>query len=318
MIDGEIPHFLKNREIQLRGKFQKNFSMRKIAWFRAGGDAEMMFQPQDVDDLTAFLTLLPRSLPLTVVGLGSNLLVRDAGIKGMVLRLSHAGFGQAKVTNDFKIIAGASCSGKFLANLAVKHGIGGFHFFYGIPGSVGGAAYMNAGSNNYETAELVIEVHVMDRMGNKHVISRNDMGYGYRCSKLPQDMIITQVVFQGFPEKQNIIVSAMKDVMHHRETVQPTREKTGGSTFKNPVGYSAWKLIADSHCRGLVFGGAKISELHCNFMINMGNATGYELEYLGEKVRKKVFDTSGVLLEWEIRRMGEFLDHQIIKCASIT
>lgn len=294
---------------KLGGKSQENFPMRQITWFRTGGNADIMFQPQDIDNLKEFLTILPQDYALTVVGLGSNTLVRDAGIRGVVLRLSQVGFCKVKVTSDFKIIAGASCSGKHVSNLALQHGIGGFHFLCGIPGSIGGAACMNSGANGCDISECVIEVNAIDRMGNHHVISQNEMQYGYRCSSIPQDFIITNVVFQGFPENKDVISSAISDVLKHRESAQPTRDKTGGSTFKNPVGYSAWKLIDEAKCRGLTFGGAKISELHCNFMINTGNATGYDLEYLGELVRKKVLDKSGILLEWEIKRIGEFDDN---------
>ncbi|MBA5724051.1 UDP-N-acetylmuramate dehydrogenase [Candidatus Liberibacter sp.] len=296
----------------LRGKFLENFPMRKVTWFRTGGNAEIMFQPQDLDDLKMFLKIFPKELPLTVVGLGSNILVRDAGIRNVVLRLSHNGFGHVEVRSDLSIVAGASCSGKALSTLAMRHGIGGLHFFYGIPGSIGGAVVMNAGANACETSECVVEVHVIDRDGNEHIISQKDMGYGYRCSALADDLIVTRAILRGYPEEEKIIRSAIADVHHHRESVQPIREKTGGSTFKNPVGYSAWKLIDQAKCRGLEFGGAKISELHCNFMINTGDATGYDLEYLGEMVRTKVLDTSGIRLEWEIRRIGEFPENHCI------
>ncbi|AKK20634.1 UDP-N-acetylmuramate dehydrogenase [Candidatus Liberibacter africanus] len=308
---------LRNKSKQFKGKFQENFPMNKITWFRAGGNAEVMFQPQDIDDLKYFLSLLPHDVPITIVGLGSNILVRDAGIKGIVLRLSHAGFSSIEKRNDCEIIVGASCSGKSLANWALRYGIGGFHFFYGIPGSIGGAAYMNAGSNNCETSQHVVEVHVIDRMGNQHVIPQNKLKYQYRFSDLAKDLIITHVVLRGFQESKNVIQSAIDDVRDYREKIQPIKEKTGGSTFKNPVGRSAWKLIEEAGCRGLEFGGAKISELHCNFMINTNNATGYDLEYLGEKVRKKVFNQSGILLEWEIKRLGEFFDNKIVDYAKI-
>ncbi|MEG8098882.1 UDP-N-acetylmuramate dehydrogenase [Candidatus Liberibacter brunswickensis] len=304
--------YFKKRGRCLKGKFQENFSMKQITWFRTGGNAEIMFQPKDVQDLKDFLNILPNNIPITVVGLGSNILVRDAGIKGVVLRLSHSGFSNIEIRDNYEIIVGASCSGKSLANWALRYGIGGFHFFYGIPGSIGGASYMNAGANNCETSQYVLELHAIDRMGNHHVIPKEKLNYQYRYSMLAKDLVITHVVLQGFPESKNVIKSAIVDVCNHREKVQPIKEKTGGSTFKNPIGYSAWKLIDQSGCRGLEFGGAKISELHCNFMINANNATGYDLEYLGEKVRKKVFDQSGILLEWEIKRIGNFLDHQVI------
>ncbi|XCD37529.1 UDP-N-acetylmuramate dehydrogenase [Candidatus Liberibacter asiaticus] len=317
VIYGRISRLLRERGKQLRGKFQENFPLKQITWFRTGGNAEVMFQPQDIHDLKYFLTLLPSDIPITIVGLGSNILVRDAGIRGVVLRLSNAGFSNIEVRNHCEMIVGARCSGKSLANSALRHGIGVFHFFYGIPGSIGGAAYMNAGANNCETSQYVVEVHGIDRKGNQHVIPREQLKYQYRSSEITKDLIITHVVLRGFPESQNIISAAIANVCHHRETVQPIKEKTGGSTFKNPTGHSAWQLIEKSGCRGLEFGGAKISELHCNFMINADNATGYDLEYLGEQVRKKVFNQSGILLEWEIKRLGDFFDHQIVDATKI-
>jgi UDP-N-acetylmuramate dehydrogenase len=191
--------------------------------------------------------------------------------------------------------------------MAMDNGIGGFHFFYGIPGAVGGAARMNAGANGAETRDRLIEVHAVDRKGNKHVLSNAEMGYTYRHSVAAEDLIFTEVVFEGYPEDRAKIRAEMDAVRNHRETVQPIREKTGGSTFKNPDGHSAWKVIDEAGCRGLVIGGAQMSSLHCNFMINMGQATGYDLEYLGEQVRREVFEHSGIKLEWEIKRLGVFM-----------
>jgi UDP-N-acetylmuramate dehydrogenase len=291
----------------IRGKLTPDAPMDRVTWFRAGGLAELMFQPHDVDDLVTFLKLLPEHVPLTVVGVGSNLLVRDGGIKGVVLRLSAKGFGDVELVGENRIRAGAICPDKNLAAMALDNSIGGFAFYYGIPGSVGGALRMNAGANGTETKDRVIEIEAVDRKGNKVVLSNADMHYSYRKSQVPEGLIFTHATFQGYAEDRAKIRTEMDAVRHHRETVQPVREKTGGSTFKNPEGHSAWKLIDEAGCRGLQIGGAQMSPLHCNFMINIGHATGYDLENLGETVRREVFENSGILLEWEIKRLGEFI-----------
>ncbi len=280
--------------------------MDKITWFRAGGLAEALFQPADEDDLATFLKAVPEDVPVTVVGIGSNLLVREGGIPGFVVRLSAKGFGEAEVISPTRIRAGAATPDKRVAALALEAGIGGFHFYHGIPGAIGGALRMNAGANGVETRERVVEVRALDRKGNVHVLSNADMGYSYRHSSAPADLIFTSAVFEGFAEDKAAIKTAMDAVQHHRETVQPIREKTGGSTFKNPEGTSAWKEIDKAGCRGLMIGGAQMSPMHCNFMINTGNATGYDLEYLGETVRARVLENSGIRLQWEIKRIGRF------------
>lgn len=291
----------------LRGRLTPDAPMDRVTWFQAGGLAELMFQPHDTDDLITFLKLLPEAVPLTVVGVGSNLLVRDGGIPGVVLRLSAKGFGQVELAGENRIRAGAICPDKHVAAMAMDNGIGGFHFYYGIPGGIGGALRMNAGANGGETAERVVEVHAVDRKGNIRVFSNADMGYSYRHSSVPDDLIFTHALFEGYAEDRAKIRADMDAVRNHRETVQPIREKTGGSTFKNPEGHSAWKLIDEAGCRGLMIGGAQMSSLHCNFMINAGHATGYDLEYLGESVRQQVFETSGIKLHWEIKRLGTFM-----------
>jgi UDP-N-acetylmuramate dehydrogenase len=290
----------------LRGRVTPNAEMDKITWFRAGGLADALFQPADEDDLAVFLKTVPRDVPLTVVGIGSNLLVRDGGIPGFVIRLSAKGFGEAEVLSPTMIKAGAAIPDKRLAAVAYEAGIGGFHFYHGIPGAIGGALRMNAGANGVETRERVVEVRALDREGNVHVLSNADMGYAYRHSAAPADFIFTSAVFEGTVEAKEAIKAAMDAVQHHRETVQPIREKTGGSTFRNPEGHSAWKVIDEAGCRGLMVGGAQMSPMHCNFMINTGSATGYELEYLGETVRARVMENSGIRLQWEIKRIGDF------------
>ncbi|WP_442583074.1 UDP-N-acetylmuramate dehydrogenase [Mesorhizobium sp. ASY16-5R] len=297
---------LGDRLAGLRGRITPDAEMEKITWFRAGGTADALFQPADEEDLAAFLRAVPEDVRLAVVGIGSNLLVRDGGLRGFVIRLSAKGFGEAEVIGDTRIRAGAAMPDKRLAAVALEAGIGGFHFYHGIPGAIGGALRMNAGANGFETRERVVEVRALDRQGNLHVLSNADMGYSYRHSSVSKELIFTSAVFEGFPEDRAAIKAAMDAVQHHRETVQPIREKTGGSTFKNPPGTSAWKEIDAAGCRGLMIGGAQMSPMHCNFMINTGTATGYDLEYLGETVRARVLEHSGIRLEWEIKRLGQF------------
>ncbi len=290
----------------IRGRITPNAEMDKITWFRAGGLAQALFQPADEEDFAAFLKIVPQDIPLTIVGVGSNLLVRDGGIEGFVVRLSAKGFGEVEAISDTRIKAGAAAPDKRVAAFALEAGIGGFHFYHGIPGAIGGALRMNAGANGVETRERVVEVRALDRQGNVHTLSNADMGYAYRHTSAPAGLIFTSAIFEGYPEEQAAIKSAMDAVQHHRETVQPIREKTGGSTFKNPEGTSAWKEIDKAGGRGLMIGGAQMSPMHCNFMINTGNATGYDLEYLGETVRARVLEHSGIRLHWEIKRIGAF------------
>lgn len=297
---------LGDRLAGLRGRISPDAEMDKITWFRAGGIADALFQPVDEEDLAEFLKAVPADIPVMVVGVGSNLLVREGGLRGFVVRLSAKGFGQAELVSQTQIRAGAACPDKRVAALTHEAGIGGFHFYHGIPGAVGGALRMNAGANGVETRERVVEVRALDRAGKLHVLSNADMGYEYRHSSASNDLFFTSAVFEGYPEDKDKIKAAMEAVQHHRESVQPIKEKTGGSTFKNPEGTSAWKEIDKAGCRGLMVGGAQMSPMHCNFMINVGNATGYDLEFLGETVRARVLERSGIRLQWEIKRIGDF------------
>lgn len=292
----------------VRGRVTPNAPMNAITWFRTGGPAELLFQPADEDDLALFLSVLPDDVPVLVVGVGSNLLVRDGGLKGVVIRLSAKGFGKVETVDGTRIKAGAAVPDKMLAAAARDAEIGGFHFFHGIPGALGGALRMNAGANGVETRERVVEVYAIDRQGKRHVISNADMGYGYRHSSVPSDLIFTGALFEGYAEDKASIQKQMDEVQHHRETVQPIKERTGGSTFKNPDGLSAWKVIDEAGCRGMMEGMAQMSPMHCNFMINTGGATSHDLEMLGETVRTRVLDNSGIRLEWEIKRIGEFAE----------
>ncbi len=290
----------------IRGRMTPMASMDAVTWLRAGGPAELMFQPADEADLVRFLELLPADVPVMTAGIGSNLLVREGGIPGVVIRLSAKGFGQATVEGETRIRAGAALPDKRLAAVALDAGIGGFHFYHGIPGGVGGALRMNAGANGVETMERVVEVRAVDRSGKVHVLSNAEMGYAYRHSSAPAGLIFVEGLFEGYPEDREVIRSKMDEVQTHRETVQPVREKTGGSTFKNPPGTSAWKEIDKAGGRGLMIGGAQMSPMHCNFMINTGSASAHDLELLGETIRARVLETSGIRLEWEIKRLGLF------------
>jgi len=290
----------------IRGKLMPNQPLSAVTWFRTGGPAQLMFQPADEDDLAAFLKKLPKDIPVLPVGLGSNLLIRDGGLKGVVVRLSAKGFGQIEELGNNRLRAGAAVPDKRLAEAAAKAGLGGFAFYTGIPGGLGGALRMNAGAHGTETRDRMIELTAIDRDGNRHVLSNSDMGYSYRHSGASSDLIFTSAVFEGIPQDEAAIREEMAAVVEHRENAQPIREKTGGSTFKNPDGNSAWKVVDTAGCRGLMVGGAQMSEMHCNFMINTGDATGHDLELLGETVRAKALEATGIRLEWEIKRLGEF------------
>lgn len=304
---------LGDRLSGLRGRMTPDAGMDKVTWFRAGGPADALFQPADEEDLAAFLKAVPEEVPVMVVGVGSNLLVRDGGLAGFVVRLSAKGFGDVETMSPTRLRIGTALPDKRAAAAALEAGIGGFHFYHGIPGAIGGALRMNAGANGVETRERVVEVRALDRKGEVHVLSNADMGYAYRHCSAPKDLIFTSVVMEGYAEDKDVIRAAMEEVQHHRETVQPIREKTGGSTFKNPEGTSAWKEIDKAGCRGLMIGGAQMSPMHCNFMINTGTATGYDLETLGETVRARVLENSGIRLHWEIRRLGAFRPGQEVQ-----
>jgi UDP-N-acetylmuramate dehydrogenase len=290
----------------VRGRLTPNAEIAPFTWFRVGGPAELLFQPVDADDLAAFLANLDPQVPVTVIGVGSNLLVRDGGVPGVTIRLSAKGFGQAVLESSNRVRAGAALPDKRLAAFALEQSLAGFAFFHGIPGTIGGALRMNAGASGGETRERLIEARAVDRRGKRHTLSNADMGFSYRHSSAPDDLIFTDALFQGTPAEMSAIKAEMDAVEHHRETAQPIREKTGGSTFTNPPGKKAWQLIDAAGCRGLHIGGAMVSEMHCNFLINTGPATAADLERLGETVRARVLEMSGVRLEWEIKRVGKF------------
>lgn len=287
----------------LRGRLLANESLAPLTWFRVGGPAQVLFTPADEADLAYFLQHLPRELPLYVVGVGSNLIVRDGGVEGVVIRLSPRAFGEVSTEGDI-VTAGAAALDKRVAEAAAAADIGGLEFYFGIPGSIGGALRMNAGANGGETKDVLIEATGLDRDGKRHVFSNAEMKFTYRASGVDPAVIFTSARFRGTKAAPDAIRARMAEVQHHRETAQPIREKTGGSTFKNPPGHSAWKLVDAAGCRGLKLGGAQVSEMHCNFLINTGNATAEDIEMLGETVRSRVKDTSGIELQWEIKRIG--------------
>jgi UDP-N-acetylmuramate dehydrogenase len=289
----------------IRGRVTPNASLAPFTWFRVGGPAEFLFQPANEEDLALFLQMLHPEVPVNVFGVGSNLLVRDGGVRGVVIRLSAKGFGQAERVDGPRIRAGTALPDKRLAAFALEQGLGGFAFLHGIPGTVGGALRMNAGANGVETGERMVEAIAVDRAGRRHTLSNADMGFTYRHSAAPAELIFISGLFEGTPADRTKVAAEMDAVQLHRETAQPIREKTGGSTFTNPPGTKAWQLIDAAGCRGLRIGGAMVSEMHCNFLINTGSASAYDLELLGETVRARVLETSGVRLEWEIKMMGD-------------
>jgi UDP-N-acetylmuramate dehydrogenase len=299
----DITPELKAAMPQLRGRLLANQSLAELTWFRVGGPAQLLFTPADEEDLGYFLRHLPAALPVYVVGVGSNLIVRDDGMPGVVIRLSPRGFGETSVDGDI-VRAGAAALDKRVAETAAAANLGGLEFFFGIPGTIGGALRMNAGANGSETRDVLIEASGVGRDGSTHTFANADMKFVYRNSGVDPSIIFTSARFRGRVAAPEAIRARMHEVQTHRETAQPIREKTGGSTFQNPEGNSAWKLIDAAGCRGLRVGGAQVSEMHCNFLINTGQATGHDIETLGETVRARVKQNSGIELHWEIRRIG--------------
>jgi UDP-N-acetylmuramate dehydrogenase len=299
----DITPDLKAAMPQLRGRLLANEQLGPLTWFRVGGPAQVLFTPADEDDLAYFLAKLPSELPVYVVGVGSNLIVRDGGMPGVVIRLSPRGFGETVADGDV-VRAGTAALDKRVAEAAAAADIGGLEFYFGIPGTIGGALRMNAGANGGETKDVLIEATGIGRDGTKHIFDNAGMKFVYRNSGVDLSIIFTSARFRGVIASPETIRARMDEVQNHRETAQPIREKTGGSTFKNPPGHSAWKLIDAAGCRGLRVGGAQVSEMHCNFLINTGSATGHEIETLGETVRARVKEHSGIELQWEIKRIG--------------
>ncbi len=287
----------------VRGSYRFGASLSGTNWFGVGGAAEIVFKPADVADLAHFLKNKPKALPVTVIGVGSNLIVRDGGIDGVVIRLGR-GFTEAKVDGDI-IEAGAALLDVHLARFAAEQGRAGLEFFSGIPGTVGGALAMNGGAYHRETKDVLINAEAVTAAGEIVMLGLDDMNYSYRHYGGPEGLIFTRGWFRTTADKPEAIHARIAEIQAKREATQPIRERTGGSTFKNPEGHKAWELIDKAGCRGLAIGGAKMSDLHCNFMINTGNATAADLEALGEEVRARVLQKTGISLEWEIKRVGK-------------
>ena len=287
----------------LRGRLLANESLALLTWFRVGGPAQILFTPADEDDLAYFLMRLPNDIPVYTVGVGSNLIVRDGGVPGVVIRLSPRGFGEIKADGD-TVRAGTAALDKRVAEAAAAANIGGLEFYFGIPGSIGGALRMNAGANGGETKDVLVEASGVTRAGERVIFSNADMKFVYRNSGVDTSVIFTSALYRGRITDAETIRARMNEVQNHRETAQPIREKTGGSTFKNPPGHSAWKLVDAAGMRGFRVGGAQVSQMHCNFLINTGDATGHDIETLGETVRARVKENSGIELQWEIKRIG--------------
>ena len=288
---------------RLRGRLTGEAALAPYTWFRVGGPAQALFTPADEEDLVYFLQNLPADVPVTTMGLGSNMIVRDGGVAGVVVKLAGKPFGEIEILEGCRIRCGAAVPDMKLARAAAEAGIDGLAFYRGIPGCVGGALRMNAGAHGGETTDVLVEARGIDRAGRVRVFSHADMGFSYRQSRAPEDVIFTSALFQGRPGRSQDILAEMERITAAREATQPIREKTGGSTFKNPKPDSAWKLIDAAGCRGLVMGDAQVSEMHCNFLINRGAAAA-DLEGLGEEVRRRVKEKTGVELQWEIKRIG--------------
>jgi len=295
------PHLI-DRLPRPRGRLTADAPLGPQTWFATGGPAEVLFRPADVDDLATFLAALPTDVPVTVLGVGSNLLIRDGGIRGVVIRLLR-GFTAITVEAN-EVVAGAGAPDLNVALTAREHALAGLEFLSGIPGTIGGAVAMNAGAYGGELAEILISAEAVDRAGRRHRATAADLGFSYRHSSAPADWIFTSARLRAQPGDQLVIARRIAEIDQARLESQP-RSRTGGSTFVNPPGYKAWEVIDRAGCRGLRMGQAQVSEKHCNFLINLGGATAAEIEALGEEVRRRVLERTGVRLEWEIRRLGE-------------
>jgi UDP-N-acetylmuramate dehydrogenase len=293
---------LKSKAPKLRGRLLANQSLAELIWFRVGGPAQVLFMPEDEADLAYFVGTLPADMPVTVIGLGSNLIVRDGGVPGVVIRLGR-GFNEI-IIEDTRVHAGAAVPDVKVARAAQEAGIAGLAFYRGVPGAIGGALRMNAGAYGGETKDVLVYANAVTRSGEFVTFSNAEMGFSYRHCGVSDDHIFTSALFEGRPGDRAAIASEMDKITEAREATQPIKSRTGGSTFKNPPGRKAWELIDAAGCRGLKVGDAQVSEKHCNFLINLGGATAADIERLGETVRKRVKESSGIELEWEIKRIG--------------
>jgi len=286
----------------VRGTYAHGAALKDLVWFRAGGPAEVLFRPADADDLATFLAARPAELRVSTIGVGSNLLVRDGGIPGVVIRLPGA-FGKI-VVDGTRVRVGAAALDAAVARAAAEAGIGGMEFLRGIPGTVGGALKMNAGCYGSEIKDIFVEAIAIDGKGNKVMLAASDMDFVYRKARVPEELIFVEAVFEGVKDDPAAVKARMEALVEQRESTQPVKSRTGGSTFKNPQDHKAWELIDQAGCRGLMHGAAQVSKKHCNFLINTGEASAADIEALGEEVRARVKDKFGVMLEWEIKRVG--------------
>lgn len=287
----------------VRGKYKADANIAKLTWFRVGGNAQILFTPEDEDDLVYFLQNKPKDVPILIVGMGSNMLVRDGGVDGVVIKLGRK-FSKAEAIGNNQILAGAGVADARVAKAAYDAGLDGFAFLKGVPGTIGGALRMNAGAHHSEVKDIFISARAVDKTGNIHELSIDDMGFDYRYCSVPDDFIFISAIFEGKPAEQAIIKAKMDEVTDLREAAQPIKSRTGGSTFKNPEGKSAWKLVDEAGFRGFINGGAQVSEMHTNFLINMGDAKASDIENLGDMVKAKVAKDTGIDLHWEIKRVG--------------
>ncbi len=287
----------------VRGALTPDAPLAPLVWFKTGGRAQWLFEPKDADDLADFLRALDPSVPVMALGLGSNLIVRDGGVPGVVVRLGKP-LAKVEALDAVSLRCGGGASGILVSSTARDAGIAGLEFLRSIPGTVGGFVRMNGGAYGRETCDILIECEVVLRSGERRTLAVADLGYSYRHSTLPEGAVVVGATFRGVPGEPAAIQAEMDRIAAAREESQPLRSKTGGSTFKNPDGHKAWRLVDDAGCRGLRLGGAQVSEKHTNFLLNTGDATSADIEALGEEVRKRVRDRSGVELEWEIQRVG--------------
>jgi UDP-N-acetylmuramate dehydrogenase len=288
---------------RVRGKLTANAPLAPLVWFKSGGRAEWLFEPADVEDLQAFARELDPAIPLWPLGLGSNLIVRDGGVPGVTVRLGKP-FAKVEKLNDVTLRCGGGASGILVSSTARDAGIAGLEFLRGIPGTVGGFVRMNGGAYGREVRDILVEADVVLRSGERVTLPLAQLGYTYRHSELPEGCVVVSATFRGAPGEPAVIGAEMDRIAAEREASQPLRSKTGGSTFKNPRGHKAWQLVDEAGCRGLMVGGAQVSEKHTNFLLNLGEATSADIEALGEEVRKRVKEKSGIELEWEIQRVG--------------
>ncbi|MFT3729500.1 MAG: UDP-N-acetylmuramate dehydrogenase [Terricaulis sp.] len=293
----------------VRGQLLRGENLAPFTWFRVGGPADALFLPADVDDLAQFLAALPQDVPVMPIGVGSNMIVRDGGVAGVVIRLAGRAFAQIEPVGVNRLKAGAGALDSMVAKAAAKAGIAGLEFYVGVPGTVGGALAMNAGCYGRETKDILVEATVLNRKGERLTIPAAQFGFTYRHNALPADLIFLDATYEGAPDAPDAISARMAEITAKREGSQPIREKTGGSTFKNPLAangekLSAWMLVDEAGMRGYRHGGAQVSEKHANFLINTGDATAADIEGLGEDVRTAVKQKHGVELEWEIKRVG--------------